>query len=195
MAYQENKPLATDRLKDSQADIQANFQSNKTAFDQNHVTFDDADAGKHKFMQMPEQGAAPTTAANEMALYTKEQGSASQLFLRRESDGDEINLTNDVLKAADGYTRLPNGLIIKWGTKTVTRNTLSAELTFDATVAFTTVYSVTVNQTFAAGPTVGNLNVAVSAGDVTATGFKAFARAIGLPSGSTVDIFYMAIGV
>lgn len=189
-------PTASQRLKDSQPLIQTNFASIKDIIEINHVAFDQADAGKHKFMQMPEQAVAPASAANEMALYTKEQGGVSQLFVRRESSGTEINITNDVLKATDGYTRLPNGLIIKWGVKTVTRNILSAELTFDATVAFSSApYIVTVTQKFGAGPSTGDLNVAVSAGDYTVTGFKAFARAIGLPGGGTVTIAYVAIGV
>ena len=177
LTYLNNIPAASQRLRDSQLQILTNFASIQTLVETNHVAFSDADSGKHKFLQMPEQGAAPTTAANEMGLYTKEEGAVSQMFIRRESDGTEINLTNDVSKAANGYTRLPNGLIMKWGTKTVTRNTLSAELTFDVTVPFTTVYTVNVSQTFAAGPTTSNLNVAVSAGDITTTGFKAFFNA------------------
>lgn len=118
MAYQENKPLPTDRLKDSQADIQANFISNKVAFDQNHVTFDAADTGKHKFIQMPVQSVAPVTSATELALYTKSVTGVPQLFLRRASSGDEVNFTSSTA-ATIGTTTLPSGLILKWGTVSI----------------------------------------------------------------------------
>lgn len=196
LTFYNNIPTASQRLKDSQSQLLTNFASLQTFLETNHVAFSDGDSGKHKFLQLPEQVSAPTSAANEMALYTKEQGSASQLFVRRESDGTEINITNDVLKATDGYTRLPNGLIVKWGTKTVTRNTLSSELTFDTTVAYSSApYIVIASQTFSAGPTESDLNTAVITGDYTTTGFKAYARAIDSPSTSTVTINYIAIGV
>jgi hypothetical protein len=52
------------------------------------------------------------------------------------------------------------------------------------------------SQTFAAGPTLGDLNIAVSAGNFTATTFQVFGRAIGLPSGGPAfDIRFFAIGI
>lgn len=40
------------------------------------------------------EGSAPTTAANEGALYTKDTSGQPELFYREESDGDEIQLTS-----------------------------------------------------------------------------------------------------
>ena len=71
MAYKNNIPQPTDRLKDSQGDILNNFAGIKTAWDINHVTFDDADEGKHKFITFPAQGAAPTFGATENGLYNR----------------------------------------------------------------------------------------------------------------------------
>jgi len=116
MAYQENKPAAIDQLNQSQGDIQGNFAAIKTLVDINHETFGTADQGKHKYVTLPEQVAGPATAANEMALYTKEVGGASALFLRKEGSGSEINFTTATLTSgASGYCVLPCGLKMNWG--------------------------------------------------------------------------------
>lgn len=198
LTYYNLIPQASDRLRDSQSQILQNFTSLQSFLEINHTAFSDGNSGKHKFLQMPEEAAAPTTLPNEMGLYTKEGSvsGVSELFVRRENDGTEINITNDVLKNANGYTRLPNGLIVKWGKETVTKNSLSSELTFDTTVAFASApYMVLANQTFSAGPNTDSLQVTVSTGDYTVTGFKAYARAIGIINTSTAIINYIAIGI
>ena len=87
-----------------------------TTFSVNHVGYNDSGAGKHKFMQMPEQASAPSTAANEGALYTKDDGSTTALYFRQESSGSEIKLTGSTPSAAaNGYTFLPGGLLLQWG--------------------------------------------------------------------------------
>lgn len=45
-------------------------------------------------LYLPEQASAPSTGANEGAVYTKESGGQSELFYREESDGDEVQITN-----------------------------------------------------------------------------------------------------
>jgi hypothetical protein len=117
LAYKNNIPKPTDALKDSQADLLANFAAIKTAWDINHVTFDLADEGKHNYVSFPEQGAAPAVAANEIAIYSKESTltGVAELFVKYET-GTEYEIT-----AADasnpGYCTLASGLIMKWGTQ------------------------------------------------------------------------------
>jgi len=147
MAYLNNIPTASQRLKDSQPEIKANFEAIKDLIDINHETFGSANEGKHKYVSMPEQVAAPSTAANEMALYTKAVAGVSELFVRRESDGDELNLTS-ATKATTGTTTLPSGIIVKWGTGT-TNGAGAATITFAA--AFTTLYTVYATVSNAAG--------------------------------------------
>lgn len=122
MAYQSNKPEATDRLKDSQSDIQTNFSDIKTAFDVNHeaLTGTGGDEGKHKFLQMPEQIAAPVTAVSEGALYTVDgaNSSTTELVFRRESNGSSIAFTEG-LNADSGWTRFGSGLLMKWARFTI----------------------------------------------------------------------------
>ena len=122
-AYQDI-PLATDKLSVSQDDIKNNFLVIKALVDVNHNTFAAgvSPEGKHKFVTMPEQGAAPATLANEGAVYTK-VGTAptarTELFFRRESDGAELNMTSGttVGGGTKGWSYLPSGILMKWGYK------------------------------------------------------------------------------
>ena len=49
MAYLNNIPQATDRIKDSQPQILANFAEIQTLVGVNHVNFNAVDQGKHTF--------------------------------------------------------------------------------------------------------------------------------------------------
>lgn len=198
--YTTNIPLATQPINQTQQAINDNFTclvNNATPanglFTVNHVgTNDPTDYGKHKFIEFPEQPSAPATTATELALYTKAVSGAPQLFLRRESSGTEINITT-ALAATTGETTLPSGIRIKWGVNSVTRNTLSAAIPFPGT-AFANIFMMQASQTFSAGPSTGDLNTAVSVGDLTINNFKLFPRAIGLPGSGAVQVSWLAIG-
>lgn len=116
MAYNENIPQATDNPSQSQAELLANFQEISTAFNLNHGNFNAGDQGKHSFLQMPEQTSSPATAANEAAVFSQQSSLTgnTELVFRRESNGDEIEFTG-LLGGNDGWTRLPSGILLKWG--------------------------------------------------------------------------------
>ncbi len=186
MAFNANIPNANDKLSQSQAQIKANFQAIEPLFSQ----------GIQPFVVLPVQGSAPATGALEVALYSKSVSGTPQLFMRQQSNGTEFDFTSS-LQASSGWARLPSGILLKWGNATPTRNTLGT-VTYNTGAGipvFTAVFSVMASQTFSAGPSTGNLNVAVSAGNFTTTTFQVFGRAIGLPSGSTYDIRFLAIGI
>jgi len=151
MPYQENKPQATDLLSQSQSDIQQNFAALKTLIDVNHDTFAAADEGKHKHVTFPEQTADPATAADEVAVYSKLSALSgnSELFVRNENNGTVVEFTSSG-QAATGWTRLPSGILMKWGTGNVNANA-TAVVNFDATEPFTTVYNVSVTRQGQAG--------------------------------------------
>lgn len=115
MAYNANIPQPTDQLKVSQADLLANFQAINTFVNVNHEDFGSADQGKHKFLQMPEQGVAPATAADEAGLFGGEgaYSTDSELYFRRENNGDIIAFTEG-LNTTPGWCRLPCGILVKW---------------------------------------------------------------------------------
>ena len=119
MAYKKDIPGASDILSTSQDDIKNNFNTADTSFAINHSAFTvaTADAGKHLYCTLIEQ-TAPTTVANEVSLYSKEEDSVSTLFLRHESAGTEVQLSvaaANVVASAQGSSYLPGGVIIKWG--------------------------------------------------------------------------------
>jgi len=99
----------------------------------NHVAFNSLGEGKHKFLQMPEQAAAPNTDPNEAGFYSKVGTSPAQsnLFFRGESNGFEYQLTRAIsastasfstitqaLGSANGFggwTFLPGDLLLQYG--------------------------------------------------------------------------------
>lgn len=121
LTYYPTLPASSEDPSVSQGKFQINFSSLSSIINANHVDFTSTDYGKHKFCQFPEQSAAPTTLANEGAVYTKRSAltAATELFFRREGNGTEIEFTG-FLGAGDGWTRLPSGILLKWGTGTAT---------------------------------------------------------------------------
>ena len=107
MAYTSNIPTASQRLKDSQPLIQANFNEIATALGINHGAFNTVNVGKHLFLQMPIQTVAPVTSTTEMGLYTKTGITTTpEMYVRRANNGTEVEFTGS-LQATDGWTRLP----------------------------------------------------------------------------------------
>jgi len=120
MSYNPIPPSSGGTLVGTRDQIRTNFTLIQSNFDINHEDYGvGANAGKHKFMQMPQQSSAPTTAAGDIALYSKLVSSIPRLFLRQESSGTEIQMSGiNPSAATNGYTFLPGGLLLQWGIKT-----------------------------------------------------------------------------
>ena len=76
MAYSNNIPQPTDRIKASQNDILQNFISISTLIGIDHVNFDAASGnqGKHNVVSMPNfvgGAASPVAVADEIKLFAK----------------------------------------------------------------------------------------------------------------------------
>jgi hypothetical protein len=69
VTWQTNIPQATDLISVSQNDLLQNFQAVDAAWNINHDDFNSATQGKHKFVEMPNQGADPGGAAAEFTLF------------------------------------------------------------------------------------------------------------------------------
>lgn len=158
MAYNNAIPAANDLLSQSQDDILQNFIEIKTLIDIDHETFGAANQGKHKQVTLPEQGADPATAANEVAVYSKlstEGALGSALFLRHEGSGTVTDFTSST-QAANGWTRLPSGILLKWGSGTTAGGAQVFALPVAATVPkFATIYSVSLTPNGDGGTGVG----------------------------------------
>lgn len=185
------RPFASgDDLANSRDPIRTNFSVIQSRFDENHVNIDGgAGGGKHSFLQMPEQGSAPTTAAAEGALYTQ-SAAGSNLFIRNNTDGSSYQLTTmiDASSAnfgtavfttgntdAAGWTFLPGGMILQYGTTdglTTTGNTVitfpvafpNACLSVTATMRRDTTGSVALGVNSAGTTTFRILNTSSTAG-------------------------------
>lgn len=142
--WQQNIPQATDKLSVSQGDLLGNFQSLNIWMDINHyLPTDITNQGKHKFVTMPVQVADPTTGGSEIALYTKSSSGAPQIFWRQQNNGAVVNLTEGDTSTI-GWSRLPSGVIVKWGTPTLSG---AGSFTYAQGPAFTTVLYVGITTT------------------------------------------------
>lgn len=126
MPYNANIPQATDQLSQSQLDLLNNFQSINTFVNVNHVGFNVANQGKHKFVEFPVQSPAPTTIAGEVGLYCRQSTITNQPELVFSHQlGSTAPTSAKIVEFTSagwsnpGWCRLPSGILIKWGTATV----------------------------------------------------------------------------
>ena len=148
LIYLPNKPERTDIKAQSQADIAENFTQIKTLVDINHETFGAANQGKHLQTTFPVRAADPATAVNEIALYCKDDaGGAASLFFKPENQGigaTEYNFTTK-LAAENGFSRLPSGILLKWGSSLAAGATVVTFPVGANIPAFTAIYQVIIS--------------------------------------------------
>lgn len=192
MAYNENIPQATDNPSQSQPQLLANFQEINTAFNLNHADFNTADQGKHSFLQMPEQTSAPATAADEGALYSQESSltAVTELVFRRESNGDEIEFTGGSL-STNGWTRLPSGILLKWGTINAGAGASSNNFPTGASIP---VFSAVYNGVICVEDSSSSPNVFATLRSISTTAISVFGSARTSTSTSAIRFRYLVIG-
>jgi hypothetical protein len=115
-------PAAAEVLANSQPLMLANNQYLQTSIGVDHnFTANTATAqdGYHKVIHFVRQAGNPAPIANVGQLFTKVGTSNTQLFYE-DAAGVVTQLTTSVtpVAAANGYTFLPGGLILQWGTVT-----------------------------------------------------------------------------
>jgi hypothetical protein len=191
MSFTPNIPAVGQSLGNSRPSVNGNFSTINTTIAVNHVAMNAAGQGKHKFIQMPVT-TVPSTAVQEIGLYTKLVNGLSRLFLRQENNGTEVQVSGvDPLIAATGYSFLPGGLLIQWGSTTTTgagsgTTPVVFPTTFTTLGVNTNAYSVVVTANTGAISLSQNLTV----DNVTHAGFDLLQR--GYIAGRTVK--YIAIG-
>ena len=193
--YNNNIPQPSDRPSDSQDDLLQNFQALKVFLDRNHVAIIDpttnTSEGKHRFLQMPEQVAVPSTADNEGALYVKEANGRSSLYFRQEKDGTEIQMTKQApIKSATGESFLPGGIIYKWGSTNFAASTSQA-VSFTG-ASFSAIYQVVATLARQSGS--GTLDRKFNINDPTTAGFTGYVESA-FSNGTTAKIVWVAIGI
>jgi hypothetical protein len=152
MAFNQNIPLATDKISQSQGQILGNFQSLYTWANANHVSFDLTNAGKHIYVQMPVQGAPPAFTLGEIDLWNQAYATTgkNELFVQKENQAADVSIpmTASILGAnpapgATGWTFLPSGILLKWGQATTVVGTVVVNLNAGGDLGsnFTALYS------------------------------------------------------
>lgn len=189
MVFTANMPLATQSLNYTQPLVLGNFANYKANMEVNHGGVNDADAGKHKFVQMPAQAADPATAADEVAIYCKDAGGGVyREYLRQANNGTVVQITGvDPLNAGNGYTFLPGGLLMQWGLTTPASATANTAIVYP--IAFSAAaHNIQLTFTRAASSPGTTFGLWVVTGS-TNTGFTAYNN-----SGHTYQFYWMAIG-
>ncbi len=111
-----NIPQPTNQLNNSQPQILQNFQAIEALVSINHFDFGTANVGKHTQVTLPENVAPINTAIDEANIYSRLSALTAQteLVWQRENNGTRIEWTG-LLAAQNGWTRLPSGILLKWG--------------------------------------------------------------------------------
>lgn len=186
MTYNPNIPQSGDKQDQSQPQILTNFTQANTVFGNEHVPFDDgtaANRGKHTAARFVEQSSDPSTAANEMAFYTKAVSSVSQFFFRDESSGTIRQVTGLIPSTSVSGSRtilLPSGLRLNFGSVTIgsvggTAITFHTPFTSD-------VFFVVATQR-------GGKSEAISVTNITVNGFT------GRSFSSSLPTYYFSMGI
>lgn len=193
MAYNNNIPLANQRIKDSQQPINDNFSAIQTLINVNHGTFGAPTQGKHLFLSMPVQAVSPATIAGERAIYAKTSAlsGAPELFVRAQSNGAEYEFTSSV-QGTNGWTRLPSGILLKWGQASANGDFGLLFPVAANTPVFTAIYVVLIDPIVNVG---GDPNVAVTLKAQLVTGFNAYAGFRTTTGATTVAFQFLAIGI
>jgi len=162
--YNTGIPAANNNPSTDQPDMQTNTDSTNAILNVDHFTFNNNNGGMHQQVQIVSQNTIPSAVNNTPVglkngagtIYTKPLGGPSDLFFTPDQSGDEYKLTNidavnfatfgtftNYLAPADqkgGWTFLPGGLIMQYGTRTflATGNTIA--VTFPK--SFTNIFNI-----------------------------------------------------
>lgn len=201
MPYNPNIPQPTDAISDSQNDILDNFQAINTWVQVNHTGFDSPpNTGKHTVVEMPQQGAAFVTPVGEVAiecLASAYNTNGPELIYLPENGGSRVEMTAS-LKANQGWTFLPSGLLVKWGTlAAIVPGTFTHNFPIGATIPAygTNVYNIIfqVSNNAATDPNWA-LTLNTTTTTLAAIGYNLVARDSAVATIPSL-IFYYAIGI
>lgn len=119
MSFTAGMPESGSSLGNTRTKFVNNFSTIRTAIQANHENISNAGAGKHRFIQL--MNVSPgTTSATELGLFN---GTNNRLFLRPESNGNTIQMSGiNPVSATNGYTFLPGGILMQWGTTASSSN-------------------------------------------------------------------------
>ena len=142
MAYKNNIPQPNTLQSISQADLLNNFVEIDNIVSEDHETFTaGVNKGKHKKVILRKQAASPAVVAEEIGVFAK-NNAAGDISLFVKNNATEIDITT-CKKNIKGYTRLPSGILIQWGSGTIVAGTRTTPaIAYE--IPFTAIYSINV---------------------------------------------------
>lgn len=209
MVYQPNIPQPTDLLSTSQSDILNNFSALQTLIDVNHVDFNSADQGKHKWVTFPSQGATPPAgsgfAPTELGLYNAVYALTAhqELYVNKTNQATVVQVpsTASILSSNSapaqnsfGWTLLPSGIVLRWGNFSGFTGLNTVTLATNATngPALTQILNVQVTPY---DPSAGDVNFAVRlANIISPTQFNVYISSRTASGAGTGGFQYLVIG-
>ena len=203
--YLNNIPGPTDQLNNSQPQIQNNFLEIYNWVAINHEQFDTANSGKHTQVTLPVNVAPTPTGLTEANIYTRTSANTNNLELTWQrplnqpvvGPGAIIEMTaqNNFGNPNFGWTRLPSGILLKWGQagSTGTGFVVTYPLNINGIVAPPfTVNPFSIQLTcFTNGNTVGGATITLNG--VLGFTMNSFNTSTLAPNSGT--FFYLSIGV
>jgi hypothetical protein len=195
-------PQSGQTLGQTQPTIRANFQSIDMAFLENHVPYNETNAGMHNLVSFPPQGTPPVALAGIPQIYSQTSAITLQpelVFLRQmgATGPSPIEFTA-AAQTQQGWTRLPSGILLKWnqgigfGGGSITNVPLNG--TVPASPNFTLVLNVQVTMT----DTSGNYNNVIGIGTFPISGNNFTLTVVAMNGRITpgsVTFGYLAIGI
>lgn len=144
-----NVPLTGQSLGVTRVPINQNFSVIDTAFLVDHVEYNISGQGKHKQVTMPVSGSSPATSSGEVALFSRTSSltGVPEMAWIRQSSGTVTEFTSGTL-ATPGWTRLPSGVLLKWGQTTGTGLTTVTFSTGASIPAFTSIFSIQITTSY-----------------------------------------------
>lgn len=194
-------PQPNHQLNNSQKDLLDNFIAIQNLIGINHVNFNVTGEGKHTQVTLPENVAPTNTAIDEANIYSQLSTLTAQteLFWQRENNGTRIEWTG-LLAAQTGWTRLPSGILLKWGL--VPTNAAPTIIVFPVAATIPPFNLLVPNNPFTVlAIAVDNNNQStaqINAGSVTSLQFsvETWENIFGIgPSPIASNIYYLALGI
>jgi hypothetical protein len=181
MTYSLTVPQDGQTLGSSKPQVRTNFNDAFTSFAINHVDFNTMNTGWHTFITLFTQSidiAVPGTSGANVYSKLFAGNSLPQLFLKQGSTTTTYQLTGTALAAsstpspiANGFTWLPGGLLIQWGSFIDTApSPLVFPIAFPSAMFSITESNSNTNTTIAFTTTIGSPTTGINYAVKSATG-------------------------
>ncbi len=213
-SYYASIPAAGDPPKNDQPLMQVNTNSIQSLIQVDHEPFNDTRVppfgGFHKVIHqtqfsnvtsnppknVPTDNPNPVPNVGELFTAQINRGILDEVLFYQSSSGRVTQLTNSIadpgfqaMNAANGYTSIPGGLIIQWGSLSVSPSGTATPVSFPL-IFLNNVWSVVLGFGNNSGNSPGGSTAFIKDGSLTTSGFKITSSS----SGSIDLVYWIAIG-